>query len=357
MPYHVLIVDDQRGFSRLLRSALETIEQGLIVSEAQSGEEGILEASHTRIDLLIADFRLPGISGVELMKKFRAINPDGKVIMVTGVAEPWLLKQINDAVPDAFFAKPISTGDFLEAVEDCLGLARTIVHPDEMKKQVAPVPEERSSLGELLVNLRKKIDAQAVLLLNDRGQTEAEAGQMPGQNNEALVTALMSLSNAAQKAASLIGHTESHLHLFSGDDFDGIFLPIGPSHALLLIGKGLTDARALAVKLDLLFAARLDLLAALSRLLAISGTPILTSPSEPIIAAPKQVSAIGEPYTRAEDLPGDFLNIFNQIGNKTDDANSFWDSAIEKGTTFSEPDKLTYDQATRLGLTSSSHFE
>ena len=46
MPYHVLIVDNQRGVSRLLRSALETIEQGLNVSEVQSGEEAILAARH-----------------------------------------------------------------------------------------------------------------------------------------------------------------------------------------------------------------------------------------------------------------------------------------------------------------------
>ena len=103
MAHHVLIVDDQRTFSRLLRSALEMIGQGLLVSEAQSGEEGILEASRTRVDLLVADFRLPGINGVELIKKFRVINPDGKVIMVSGVAEPWLLKQINEVSFDAFF--------------------------------------------------------------------------------------------------------------------------------------------------------------------------------------------------------------------------------------------------------------
>ena len=51
MPYHVLIVDNQRGVSRLLRSVLETIEQDLIVSDFQSGEEAILDARHSRTDL------------------------------------------------------------------------------------------------------------------------------------------------------------------------------------------------------------------------------------------------------------------------------------------------------------------
>jgi hypothetical protein len=58
-----------------------------------------------------------------------------------------------------------------------------------------------------------------------------------------------------------------------------------------------------------------------------------------------------EPYTQPENLSGEFMQIFDQVGKKKDDANSFWDTAVEKGTTFAEPDKLTYDQAARLGLT------
>ena len=54
MTYRVLIVDDQREVSRLLRSALETIEHGLEVYEAPSGEEAILESSRGKFDLLVA---------------------------------------------------------------------------------------------------------------------------------------------------------------------------------------------------------------------------------------------------------------------------------------------------------------
>jgi DNA-binding NarL/FixJ family response regulator len=360
MPYRVLIVDDQKGVSRLLRSALETIEQNLIVSEAPSGEEAILEARRTRIDLLIADYRLPGINGVELLKKYRLINPAGKVIMVSGISDPRLLKQVSEAAPEAFFAKPVPMGDFLEAVEACLGLTPTILHPTEASATVAPVLQERLGLGELLINLRKNLSAQAVVLLNDMGQVVAEAGQMPGSDNSpALVTALMGLLNSAQKTASLIDHSESRLHLFGGENLDGIFLPVGPTHAILLVGKGLADARALPARLDLLQTVRLELLDALSRLLSgtASAPETTVDALQPDSATPKQVSAVDEPYTRAEDLPGDFLNIFNQIGKKTDDANSFWDSAIENGTTFTEPDKLTYEQASRLGLTPDSAQE
>ena len=44
------------------------------------------------------------------------------------------------------------------------------------------------------------------------------------------------------------------------------------------------------------------------------------------------------------------MKIFDQVGKKSTDANSFWDDVVEKGTTYSQPDKLTYEQAARLGL-------
>ena len=350
MTYHVLIVDDQKEVSRLLRSALETIEQGLKVSEAPSGEEAILESTRTKVDLLIADFRLPGITGVELMKKIRVRNPEVKVILVTGVSEPKMLKEVTDAGADAFFSKPVPIGDFLDAVERCLGLARTILHTTESDKAAAVSNvENHKGVSDLLVSLRKDLNAQSVLLLNRMGHVEAEAGQLPDPNVAvSLISSLMGMFNAAQKVASLINRAENHLHLFDSDDIDGIFLPVGPSHALLLIGKELADAKTLSAKMDVLFTARIEILHALQNI----GVAVEAEP-----AKPKQNSALEEPFTRPEDLPRAFMDIFSQIGKKTNDANAFWDSAIEQGTTFAEPDKLTYEQASRLGLTPDSAQE
>ena len=350
MTHHVLIVDDQKEVSRLLGSALETIEQGLKVSEAPSGEEAILVSSRTKVDLLIADFRLPGITGVELMKKIRVRNPEVKVIMVTGVSEPRMLREVAKAGADAFFPKPVPIADFLDAVERCLGLARTILHTTESNKAAAESEaEERKGLSDLLVGLRKNLNAQSVLLLNGMGHVEAEAGQLPNPNVAvSLISSLMGMYNAAQKVASLIDHAENHLHLFDSDNTDGIFLPIGPAHALLLIGKELADAKTLAVKLDMLFTARIKILQAMQSI----GVEV-----EAESVKPQQRPALEEPFTRPEDLPRAFMDIFSQIGKKTDDANAFWDSAIEQGTTFAEPDKLTYEQASRLGLTPDSAQE
>ncbi len=81
----VLLVDDQRDILRLLHSTLDTLKNKEIeIIEAPSGEEALLEVGRHKIDLMITDYLLPGINGVELMHKVRVRNPDVRVILITG---------------------------------------------------------------------------------------------------------------------------------------------------------------------------------------------------------------------------------------------------------------------------------
>ncbi len=339
MTHRVLIVDDQKDVSRLLRSALETIEQGLEVVEAPSGEEALLEASRKKVDLLISDFRLPGITGVELVKKFRVRNPDVKIILITGVSDTKALKEIDEAKADAYFSKPVPMGDFLDAVERTLGLARTIVQAP------SPTPEEpeKNTLADLLVKLRQDMKAIAVILLDAAGVIQAEAGTLPDPNTSLpLMSALIGMHNAGQKAASLLDRGVDPLHLFHGEKTDGIFLAIGSTHAIFVVGPGIGEAGNLLNALELLAQFELEILAELEKM----GEVVQMEPE-----VPGGIPAYVEPFTQPQDLPLEFMKIFDQVGKKEiPNANSFWDDVVEKGTTYSEPDKLTYEQAARLGL-------
>lgn len=338
MTKRVLIVDDQRDVSRLLRSALETIEQGLEVVEAPSGEEAILESVRKKVDLLVSDFRLPGMTGVELLKKFRVRNPDVKVILITGVSDNRSLKDIEDAKPDAYFSKPVPIGDFLAAVERTLDLTPTIVQTPPP----TPVEEEKNTLADILVKLRQDMKAIAVVLMTSAGEIQAEAGTLPDPNTTlSLMSALSGMHNAGQKAASLLDKNVDPLHLFHGEKTDAIFLAIGSTHAIMVVGPGIAEAGSLLDALVMLAQSEMDILDELEKM----GEVV-----EVESAVPGGTPAYMEPFTRPENLPMEFMQIFDQVGKKATDANSFWDDVVEKGTTYSEPDKLTFEQASRLGL-------
>ena len=88
MDSNVLIVDDHRDILRLLHSTLDTLKKKEIkITEAPSGEEALLESGRHKIDLLITDYMLPGMSGVELMHKVRARHPEVKIIFITGMTD------------------------------------------------------------------------------------------------------------------------------------------------------------------------------------------------------------------------------------------------------------------------------
>jgi DNA-binding response OmpR family regulator len=367
MANRVLIVDDQRDVSRLLKSALETIEQGLDVFEAPSGEEAILEATRGKIDLLIADYRLPGITGIELMKKFRVRNPDIKVIMITGVTEPRARDEVEKAGADALFFKPVPMGEFLAQVEKSLGLARTVISapPPEEEKAPPPPPEEKKSISGAITKLRQDLDAKTVTFLDTMGHIEAEAGELPDPKNAiSLIVSLMGLYSAAQKVSGLTGRSDGHLHLFTGVEFDSVFVPVGASHMLYVVGKNLAAADGMLKTVAALRTASDDILECLKNMGVVEEIPAaepavpavipaaMPTATTPIPAAiPAPVAAKPEPAPVVEEVADDFLALLSHAADKPADASSFWDTIVEKGTSYAEPDKLTWEQASQLGLT------
>ena len=98
MDHNVLIVDDQRDILRLLHSTLDTLKKPEIkVFEAPSGEEALLESSRRKIDLLVTDYKLPGMSGVELMHKIRVRHPEAKVVLITGMTDRKVREEMLNA--------------------------------------------------------------------------------------------------------------------------------------------------------------------------------------------------------------------------------------------------------------------
>ena len=81
----------------MLRSGLESLGSVVKVTDIPSGEEAILVSSRQHFDLLVADVRLAGMSGLELMQKARQRNSDLKVILITGLTDPEVRRLVAGA--------------------------------------------------------------------------------------------------------------------------------------------------------------------------------------------------------------------------------------------------------------------
>ena len=341
----ILLVDDQKDIVRLLHSTLQTLGHQLDIVDAPSGEEALLEASRRKVDLLVADYLLPGISGVELMRKVKARNTELKVIFISGMTDRKARDEMLNAGAVAMFDKPIPLADFLDAVERSLGLVRTIFPPESGRD----TDEHRQTLSELLGGFRQKVKADAVFLISDRGRVLARAGDLYDSSMEvSLLSALMAIYSAGLKVSRFIRQERlENFHVFRGGDHDLILIPVNTSHALLLAGKNLAKADSILKTVEGMLFVRGDVENVLQSLGVAPAVTVTESTILETDAGEMIPSDVPEPEVDVDQL-------FATAGKKSKvkDVDAFWDEAIEKtGTLPINPDVISYEEARKLGLT------
>lgn len=334
----ILLVDDQRDILKLLHSTLDTLAHKFEIVEAPSGEEALLEASRSKIDLLVADYRLPGITGVELLHKIRARYPDARVILVTGMTDRKARDEILNAGAIAVFDKPISLTDFLDAVERALGLDRTIL-PEEGDVKSG----QHQTLSNLMANFRQDVNAQAVYLLSDRGRVLACAGALKDTSMEAsLFSALMAIYSAGLKVSRYMHQEElDNYHVFASGDHDLLLIPVNAAYALLLAGDGLATTENVLETIGAMLAVRDEVKMTLKYM---GVAPVVSDVDE------EKSTKYDEPVTQTTSAEIEKL-LKGKKNLSTDELEAFWeDAAAKQGGAPTSPDAITYDQARQLGL-------
>ena len=99
---NVLLVDDSADGLLVRRSLLE--EAGCCVQIAIDGEQGLKLFEGFRFDVVVTDYRTPRMNGVELIGKLRKLDPDARVILLSGFVDPLGLTEQNTGA-DAVIAK------------------------------------------------------------------------------------------------------------------------------------------------------------------------------------------------------------------------------------------------------------
>ena len=344
----ILLVDDHRDILRLLHSTLDTLKNdGLEIIEAPSGEEALLEVSRHRVDLLVADYLLPGMTGVELMHKVRIRHPDVKVIWITGMTDGKSRDEMLNAGAVAIFDKPIPLADFLDVVERSLGLVRTIF-PSESD---AKTQSRRSRVSDLLANFRQDIKASAVFLISDRGLVVARAGDLHDSSREvSLVSALTDIFSASLKVAKFNRQEALNQYvIFSGGDHDLLLIPVDASYSLLLAGNGFANRETIFDTLQALLAVRNEVGKSLRSMGVTAELKLPTTPPP----APKKKGKTGD--LKAVPPAPEMEALLNDAGKKKvkqEEMDAFWDQAAEQNANKStNSEVISYEEARKMGLT------
>lgn len=164
----ILIVEDEPGISAFLRQGLE--EESFEVDVAETGAEGLTLALSGEYDLLLLDWMLPGVSGVELCRVFRKSFRDIPVIFLTA----------KDTAEEAIFALQSGANDYIRKpfhFEELLERIRVQLRPkinDQSELTLGPITLNRDTFEVykhgVPVSLTQKEFALLEFLMRNKGR-------------------------------------------------------------------------------------------------------------------------------------------------------------------------------------------
>ena len=116
----ILVIDDEPSVALLIRDVLQ--RRGFEVLTHEGGEAVLDVAADADIDLVVSDFAIPGLNGLEFARRFASLRPDVQVLIVSafldGETEDALAAQSNVA---GLIRKPFDIFELLKEVERVFG--------------------------------------------------------------------------------------------------------------------------------------------------------------------------------------------------------------------------------------------
>ena len=116
MAYSVLVVDDEPEFLRVLVKRLQ--HRGIYASGVSSGEKALSILAVDPKDVVVLDIRMPGLGGLETLRRIKANNPTTEVILLTGLAKIEVAKEGLQTGAFDFLTKPVVLGELVHRIED-----------------------------------------------------------------------------------------------------------------------------------------------------------------------------------------------------------------------------------------------
>lgn len=115
MKEKILLVDDEEGIRKVLSISLA--DSGYTMLTAENGDEALRIFRKEHPDIVLSDIKMPGMDGIELLKRIKRENPDTEVILITGHGDMALaIKSLKHEATD-FITKPINDEELENALK------------------------------------------------------------------------------------------------------------------------------------------------------------------------------------------------------------------------------------------------
>ncbi len=121
MSKNVLVIDDDAGIRKTFVLALKGT--GYHVDTAETGEEGIEKERSKKYDLIFLDLKMPGMSGIEALRKIRKVNKETPIYIITAFYKEFfdeIEKKKKEGIDFELIKKPIHSDQILLVAKSVL---------------------------------------------------------------------------------------------------------------------------------------------------------------------------------------------------------------------------------------------
>ena len=163
----ILVVDDEQSLTLMIKKTLD--KKGFAADAVHSGKEAVLAMEQGNYHLVILDYKMPGIDGLETLKRIKQLAPDVRVIFTTAFGDDELAMRSLEEGADDFMHKPFDLKNLLFRVNKTLQFHNLCTEVETLRSQVRPSKSsfiaQSPSMKRVLGNIDQVAQAHAPVLI------------------------------------------------------------------------------------------------------------------------------------------------------------------------------------------------
>ena len=176
--FSILVVDDEPPQLELIGGFLK--KQGFEVTQAESGEKALQMFRRESFDLVLTDQRMPNLSGLDLLKSVRAVNPETPVIVVTAYGSIETAVTAIKAGATDYLTKPLNLDELLHRIEKVREHHRLVLENRDLREELGERHRIEGIIGEsgrmldVFSLVRRVAPSEATVLIRGESGTGKE---------------------------------------------------------------------------------------------------------------------------------------------------------------------------------------
>ena len=146
----ILVVDDDK----LIRWSLKEIftQEGYVVDAVATAKDALKQAKNITYELILSDLEISDESGIEMLRKARAFQPDAKIIILSALTKQQIEPKLGNLSIFSIIEKPFRSEQIKTIVKEALGSTNHTNESDNTTEKITKEKKLMSSISKIKIN-------------------------------------------------------------------------------------------------------------------------------------------------------------------------------------------------------------